>query len=333
VSDEPRLNFDEIFTDVPPGQAERPGYAWAFLGSLIALGVIVGNVWWIMFMPWFWRRVKWVGSVALDADAQPRLYRFAARVAELAETPAPTRVEVDCGAGASARFERGERVLVIGLTQVATMDVRELAGLIAHETTHFAQRKSVGLCRFSNRFSPFLQWLKPLRLLFRPAAALSRGLEYEADETEARIAGRAAFERVLIEAPVLHAATKGAHLDLAMAHEAGRRPDSLPALALEYRLRVSDAVIAELTTSEATRKATPASTHPSSAERLAAVASIDAAGAVRSQAAARTLFDGFEALCIEATDEHYRSILGLDPDALATVSAADLAAERAGEQT
>lgn len=83
---------------------------------------------------------------ALNPDNEPLLFGFIARICELVGAPLPKRIDLDCNLNASASFRRGllsllgnDLVLTIGLPLVAALNMREFAGVIAHEFGHFTQ--------------------------------------------------------------------------------------------------------------------------------------------------------------------------------------------------
>ena len=59
--------------------------------------------------------------------------------------PTPSRIEVDCEVNASARLASGpltpsrDLVLTIGLPLVTGLDLKQFAGVLAHEFGHFSQ--------------------------------------------------------------------------------------------------------------------------------------------------------------------------------------------------
>jgi Zn-dependent protease with chaperone function len=74
------------------------------------------------------------------------LYAFIAKICETVGAPMPSRIDLDCNFNAAASFRRGamsmfgnDMVLTIGLPLVAGLNLREFAGVVAHEFGHFTQ--------------------------------------------------------------------------------------------------------------------------------------------------------------------------------------------------
>jgi hypothetical protein len=74
------------------------------------------------------------------------------RIAEALGAPVPREIRVDLDPNASAALRRGigslgsrDLTLTIGLPLAACLDARQLAGVVAHELGHFAQRGGMGV--------------------------------------------------------------------------------------------------------------------------------------------------------------------------------------------
>jgi Zn-dependent protease with chaperone function len=108
-----------------------------FIGGVLVL---------FMIKPLFARRPRHAQPLAMNPAAEPTLYAFIAKICDLVGAPMPTRIDLDCQLNAAAGFRRGvlslfghDLVLVIGLPLVAGLNLREFAGVIAHEFGHFTQ--------------------------------------------------------------------------------------------------------------------------------------------------------------------------------------------------
>ncbi len=84
--------------------------------------------------------------LVLEPSAEPVLFAFIEQICAQVGAPVPRHVHVDCQANASASlmpgmrsFLRRDLVLTIGLPLAASLTVRELGGVLAHEFGHFAQ--------------------------------------------------------------------------------------------------------------------------------------------------------------------------------------------------
>ena len=93
-------------------------------------------------------------SIPLDlrrAD-EPLFFEFIHRLCRALGAPTPSRIDVMMDVNASASFRNGfvsmlrrDLVLSIGLPLVAGMDVRQFAGVLAHELGHFSQGSAMRL--------------------------------------------------------------------------------------------------------------------------------------------------------------------------------------------
>lgn len=99
-----------------------------------------------MVKPLFARRVSHAQPLALNPGAEPLLFAFVTRLCQAVGAPFPTRIDIDCQLNASASFRRGlfsflgnDLVLTIGLPLAASLNLREFAGVLAHEFGHFTQ--------------------------------------------------------------------------------------------------------------------------------------------------------------------------------------------------
>ena len=109
--------------------------------------IVIGGVL-ILFMikPLFARRRTVSVPVTIFERDQPLVHAFVNALADLVRAPRPKRIDVDSQVNASASFDEGllgwvrrSLVLTIGLPLVAGLDLRQLAGVLAHELGHFAQ--------------------------------------------------------------------------------------------------------------------------------------------------------------------------------------------------
>ena len=122
------------------------GGAW--FGLFLYGGPIVVGLTLIAFMvkPLFAGRPPAPPAMALDGEQERLLFRFIERICRQVGAPLPQRVEVDCAVNAAASFRRGaaslfsrDMTLTIGLPLVAGLNVRQFAGVLAHEFGHFSQ--------------------------------------------------------------------------------------------------------------------------------------------------------------------------------------------------
>ena len=93
--------------------------------------------------PFFAAKAKRPEPITLDPEQEPLLFAFVQKVCGLVGAPAPCRIVVDCEVNASASLRRGlwskDLVLTIGLPLATGLEMRQFAGVLAHEFGHFAQ--------------------------------------------------------------------------------------------------------------------------------------------------------------------------------------------------
>jgi Zn-dependent protease with chaperone function len=113
-----------------------------YVTPLFAGGVLV----FFMIKPLLAGRAPRAQPLALNPEIEPTLFAFINLLCETVGAPKPRRIDIDCRLNASAGFRRGfasmfghDLVLTIGLPLVAGMNLREFAGVIAHEFGHFTQ--------------------------------------------------------------------------------------------------------------------------------------------------------------------------------------------------
>lgn len=128
---------------------EMKGAALAYFLPLFLGGVLFL----LLIKPIFSRRRDTDHTLTLSRSEQPGLFEFVDRLARHVGAPSPTQIEVDCAVNASARFRRGvlsaiggrDLVLRIGLPLATNLSQQQLAGVLAHEFGHFAQRGGMAL--------------------------------------------------------------------------------------------------------------------------------------------------------------------------------------------
>ena len=105
-----------------------------------------------LLKPLFAKAPAAVERLHLDRVAEPVLFAFVERLCTMLGAPAPTRIDIDLRANASASLRRGWRsllsrdlVLTIGLPLATSLNVRQFGGVLAHEFGHFSQHAGMRL--------------------------------------------------------------------------------------------------------------------------------------------------------------------------------------------
>ena len=115
------------------------------LQLLVYLGPAVAGFILVFFMvkPFFAAKPKPPETLTLDREQEPLLFAFVDKICGLVGAPPPCRIDVDCQVNASASLRRGlwsnDLVLTVGLPLASGLDMRQFAGVLAHEFGHFAQ--------------------------------------------------------------------------------------------------------------------------------------------------------------------------------------------------
>lgn len=111
----------------------------AYAGPAVAGGILV----FFMIKPFFAKKAKTPDPITLDKAKEPLLFAFVEKICGLVGSAAPCRIDVDCEVNASASLRRGLRskdlILTIGLPLASGLNMRQFAGVLAHEFGHFAQ--------------------------------------------------------------------------------------------------------------------------------------------------------------------------------------------------
>jgi Zn-dependent protease with chaperone function len=110
-----------------------------YLGPAVAGGILV----FFMVKPFFAAQARTPEPITLELAKETLLFAFVQKICGLVGAPPPCHIDVDCQVNASASLRRGfwskDLVLTIGLPLASGLNMREFAGVLAHEFGHFAQ--------------------------------------------------------------------------------------------------------------------------------------------------------------------------------------------------
>ncbi|MFT5128480.1 MAG: hypothetical protein ACI8W8_002091 [Rhodothermales bacterium] len=243
--------------------------------GLIAAGCLLLFV--FMLKPFLSLRRPRPESYAVTEEDEPDLFAFVAQICKIVGTPMPRRILLNHEVNAHVGYRNGllsmltnDFDLSIGLPLIYGLNLQQLAGVIAHESGHFAQRSgrrvsySVNrLCNWFGRVAyerdfiddklaefaqrvplarPFVWVVNLLSALPRKLLALLRyvgyllsslfirQMEYNADSYEVMVSGSKCFERTTWRICLLSAAAELAQTGLQQAFREGRLSDNLPLL-------------------------------------------------------------------------------------------------------
>jgi Zn-dependent protease with chaperone function len=122
-------------------------------GFVFAIPLVTGAIL-VVFMikPLFARPARRAEPRRLGREEEPLLFAFVDRICETVGAPRPREIHIDGQVNASASLRRGffslfsdDLVLTLGLPLVAGLSLPQLAGVLAHEFGHFAQRAGLRL--------------------------------------------------------------------------------------------------------------------------------------------------------------------------------------------
>lgn len=115
---------------------------------LVYFGPVVAGIIAMFFMvkPLLARPARTSATRSVSPNDEPLLFAFVERVGAAVGAPRPRRIDVNCEVNASASFRHGiwsmfgsDLVLTIGLPLAAGLNLRQFAGVLAHELGHFTQ--------------------------------------------------------------------------------------------------------------------------------------------------------------------------------------------------
>jgi Zn-dependent protease with chaperone function len=240
--------------------------------------------------------------------------------------------------------------LTIGLPLVVGLNAQQLAGVLAHEFGHFAQGAGMRLtfvvrtvnawfarvvyerddwdeqlhewCKESG-FAGMVAWAtrvcvigtRAILWVFMMAGHgiscfMLRRMEYDADKSEARLVGTRTFEKTFRRLARYGAAAADAHEILERCWIKDRFPDDFPTLVVGLAGAMSDGDRRRIDDELEEARAGLFDTHPSFAQRVAAVEDEDPDGIMELDLPATALFKDLPKLSEAASLSHYRGIFG-----------------------
>ncbi len=247
---------------------------------------------------------------------EPLLFAFIQRVCKAVGAPMPSSVHLDTQVNASAGFGSGFRslfardlVLTVGLPLARGLDVREFAGVLAHEFGHFAQSSGM---RLSYLIRSLNHWFARvvyeedaydvrLRVLSRSlgyqglflyvirffiwvvkrflfvlmkvghfiSCFMLRQMEFDADRYEAALVGVDAFESTMDKLGHLSVAHARALDEGNRLWEDGHLADDLPELVQIQHERMEEHTKREIRRDRVAKRTRSFDTHPADSDRVA----------------------------------------------------------------
>lgn len=320
----------------------------------IALGTVM-----LLFMikPIFARQPKQSKPIGVTRQQEPLLFSFVERLCDIVGARRPSRIDVDTQVNASAGFREGlagffggQLVLTIGLPLVAGLNMRQFAGVLAHEFGHFAQGGAMRLTFLIRKISfwfarvvyerdvwdarleawqaaggwltiliavcRFMIWLtrRVLWCLMWVGQVVSsfmlRQMEFDADRYEARVAGSKSFEQTCEAITNFGVAAQAAFSDVQNSWQERRLPDDLPALIGNRERDMPHDIRTSIHKARLDRKTGLFDTHPADRDRIASARAEKCEGIFQIEAPARELFTDFPELSKLATLFWYQEALG-----------------------
>jgi Zn-dependent protease with chaperone function len=148
------LGIYDYLSAVPLPVVRGSGRAMLAAWMLYMAPVVAGGLVLVFLVkPLFARAAEAGRPRVLRRDQEPLLFEFVERVCRSVGAPLPRRIYVDASVNANASLRRGllslvgedDLVLTIGLPLAAGLSLQQMAGVLAHELAHFAQRAGMRL--------------------------------------------------------------------------------------------------------------------------------------------------------------------------------------------
>jgi Zn-dependent protease with chaperone function len=317
-----------------------------YVSPLVAGAILV----FFTLKPFLAERAVAQPRMSLDFEHERLLVAFVERLCALLNAPRPSRIDVDLQPNASASLQgirsllHGKIVLTIGLPLVAGLNMRELAGVLAHELSHFSQGAGMRLTYIISSINRWFarvaferdkwdEWLeKSTNTDFRFAAAMGlarrgvavtrrilkgllwighaiscfllRQMEYDADRCQALLSGSDTFESCSRRTYGMTWASQMVGRELQRSWAQRELPDDLPYL-MAQRFRHAGQLIDRLVEDAVTKPTRWFDTHPAVGDRIVAVRNLDTRGVFRDDRPASYLFANFTELSRTATRQFY----------------------------
>lgn len=137
---------------VHAGWINGTGASLPMAAGYILLGIVLVLLSWFLIRPILHSLHKSDLDLALNWQAEPRLYSFVEQICTAIGAKTPMRIQVNMDVNASVRFAPGIRnfwagrlELVLGLPLVRGLDLGQFAGVLSHELGHFQQGSAMRL--------------------------------------------------------------------------------------------------------------------------------------------------------------------------------------------
>lgn len=249
-------------------------------------------------------RMEPTAGPALTREADPELWAVVDDLAQQAATATPDRIVLVSDANAEVLQAAGRRELLIGLPVFAALTVGELRAVLAHEMGHFAGGEAAANVRtlrartfvktMRDNSSILIRWFFSLyyRVAVWCTAATSRDLERRADGYSARAAGpQAAADAARAMTATSLVWDVVVEERVSLFEDAGRRAPLYEAVRHTLDAKAEDVgrAVTELLAEERPRWD---STHPRTADRIAAFEAMPASDVPRDDRPALALIGG-----------------------------------------
>ncbi|HLL69582.1 MAG TPA: M48 family metalloprotease [Micromonosporaceae bacterium] len=284
-------------------------------------------------------------GLVVSRQRTPQLWSTVDELAAVVGTRAPDEIRLLPEVNAAVMEEAkllgligGRRTMFIGVPLLQAFTVAQLRSVLAHELGHYSQSHTrLGALAHRGRMvivasvqhtSGVAGWLlrQYAKLYLLVEQAVSRKLEFEADQASVRVAGRASATSALRELPVLDAAW-GFYLSryVGPGWERGLAPDDVLG-GFRRLLHGRSDQLAKLRAEAPDEEASRWDSHPPIGDRIAAIERQPDPGVVADNRPATALIAGFEELVArleaEALNREGKQVLGWDEFTAAAVMAA-----------
>lgn len=325
-----------------------------FQASLYIAIIFIGAVFSLFLLrPLFFQNTKQPGRIRLDSKKAPLLFHLVDELCCKFNQPAPSEIYVSNDINAYVASKKGltallrkDLTLTLGLPLIATMNARQLVGVLSHEFGHFTQRSAMIThyiinsvsywlgtriyCKdpleerlnrwkeLENHFA-FLCWitLKFISLSRRILKQfyntnlfisrwMSRQMEYDADKYECYISGSDYFENTALALWEAHYGFSETRQLRQRIWNANKLLNNLPHAIAEETRKLPSEAKSDIQEEMKTDTHEWWSSHPADLDRIRHAKSLNLQPIWTSEHPAKDFFADFEQLCLAITNSEYR---------------------------
>ena len=290
------------------------------------------------------------GAETIELTREPALFCLIEQICAALDVRVPSRVHLDCEPRVTVKGASVPEVLVIGLPFVAGLTVRQLAGVLARELSHFRRSRSGAsrtvraidawcerivyhrspldssvdaLCDSDSRIMANLGRStrlamevvrEILRWLMMIGKRIShpcvRQLEFDADMCAVHVVGSQAYADTLAQSCLLYFSRFIVNRELEQSVKHTSCPSDYPGYIAARREALQEPLCKRFVEASLFHGSASFATHPTLSQRLRQIAGTDIPAVLAIEAPASALFSDFGQLCEDASLLYYFSVWG-----------------------